>query len=581
MSTVQKTKKKIFDFKNIKGDLFGGLTAGVVALPLALAFGVQSGMGAIAGLYGAMILGFFAALFGGTPTQVSGPTGPMTVVSAGVITMAISVTGNMEDGMGIIIGSFLMAGLFQIIMSFLHVGKFVKFIPYPVLSGFMTGIGVIIILFQIFPFMGLKSPGTTIDIVKSLDDAFLNMNLEAFLLSAATVITIYLFPKITKSIPSPLVALILGTLTCAFFNFDVPLIGDIPKGMPEIKLGSLLTLDVDHYGIILQFGIMLASLGAIDSLLTSVIADNVTKTKHNSNRELLGQGIGNMLAALIGGLPGAGATMRTVVNINSGGRTKISGMVHGIFLAIILFWIGDYAEFIPLGVLSGILMTVGIGIVDYKGLKHILKVPKTDAVILIVVLIITVFGNLLNAVGVGVLMACVLFMKKSADMAESMSNVSEMESFSINEPWEDEKSIYSQYRGKIYIKHLSGPLFFGFTTRFQELVNQIDKNVKVLIIRMKDVPTVDQSGLYAMEEAILALEQRGVVVVISGLQDQPLDMMKKIDIIPDLVPESHLFPTFGVCKMWLKENLSGDGDGLEKIAQNLLEIKKAQVKYRM
>ena len=573
--------KKIFDLQHIKGDLFGGITAGIVALPLALAFGVQSGMGAIAGLYGAMILGMFAAVFGGTATQVSGPTGPMTVITAMVVASAIEASGSLKAGMGIIIASFLLAGGFQIVFGIVKIGKYIKYIPYPVLSGFMTGIGVIIILYQVYPFMGHSSAKSTVDIFLNIGKPLSALDWSAFGLGGITVAIIYLFPKITKAVPSALVALVVATLAAFFMKLDVPLIGDIPSGIPELKIGEILTIDPGMIWTIIKFAMMLAALGAIDSLLTSVIADNITKTKHNSNRELIGQGIGNMVAALIGGLPGAGATMRTVVNVNAGGKTRLSGLIHGLLLAAILLGLGKYTSYIPLSVLAGILITVGIGIIDYKGLSHLGRVPRTDAVIMIIVLLITVFGNLLNAVGMGIVLACVLFMKQSSDLAEIGTSLKALAGFKDEQPWDDEDSVYKEFKGKIYIKHLYGPLFFGFASRFQELIKELDDDVRVLIIRMDKVPHIDQSGVYAMEEAVTDLQNKDVVVVLTGVQPQPLDMLKSIDIIPALIPEMHLFMTFEDCELWLKHNLIQENGGFDRIVKELHEVKKAKVAYRM
>jgi sulfate permease, SulP family len=461
------------------------------------------------------------------------------------------------------------------------IGKYIKYIPYPVLSGFMTGIGVIIIMFQIYPFFGHVSAKNTVDILLEIATPLSAINWGAVALGGITVLIIYVFPKISKAVPSALVALVVATLLALLFNMDVPLIGDIPAGLPELVVGSLFTIDASMYWTIIEFAIMLAALGAIDSLLTSVIADNITKTKHNSNRELIGQGLGNMMASLIGGLPGAGATMRTVVNINAGGKTRLSGFVHGLFLLAVLLGLGKFAALIPLSVLAGILITVGIGIIDYKGLRHLKRVPRTDAVILVIVLAITIFGNLLHAVGVGMVMACVLFMKKSSDLAEGGTSVKAMEGFDGDKPWEDEGGVYKTYKNKIYIKHLYGAMFFGFTSRFQELIKELDDGISVLIIRMDKVPHIDQSGVYAMEEAIMDLQKRDIVVVLTGVQPQPLDMLKKIDIIPALVPEMHVFPTFTDCKVWLKHNLKNDPQGLEKIVEELRQVKKAKVAYRM
>ena len=552
------------NLSNIKGDVFGGITAGIVALPLALAFGVQSGMGPIAGLYGAIMLGIFAAIFGGTATQVSGPTGPMTVVSSSVVAAAIELEGSLSAGMGIIIGSFLLAGGFQILFGIVRIGRYIKYIPYPVLSGFMTGIGVIIFLFQVYPFMGHASPKNTIDIFLEIQSPLSAMNMSAIAIGALTIAIIYLFPKITKAIPSALVALLAATLSAYFLELDIPVIGSIPSGLPEIQFDEIYNITSGETWIILEFGLMLAALGAIDSLLTSIIADNITKTQHNSNRELIGQGIGNMASAIIGGLPGAGATMRTVVNIKAGGKTRISGFVHGVLLLAILLGLGKLAAYIPLSALAGILITVGIGIVDYKGLKHLIRVPKTDAVVLVIVLVITVFGNLLHAVGVGVLLACVLYMKQLSDIVETGSSVKALVGFQGEKPWEDEGGVYEKYKGKIYIKHLYGPLFFGFTSRFQQLIKDLDNNIEVLIIRMDKVPHIDQSGIYAMEEAILSLKDKGIKVVFAGIRPQPMDMLKKIDIIPSLIPAKHAFDSFEDCEEWLKLNMkSGNVEDLK------------------
>ena len=344
---------------------------------------------------------------------------------------------------------------------------------------------------------------------------------------------------------------------------NVPL---VPPDIPLVKTGGLFSIDPSMTWMIIEFAATIAALGAIDSLLTSVIADNITKTKHNSHRELIGQGIGNVASGLIGGLPGAGATMRTIVNINAGGKTRLSGLTHGLLLFAILLGLGKYAAYIPMCVLAGILITVGIGIVDYhKGIRHLFHVPRADAVILIIVMAITVFGNLIHAVGVGVVLACVLFMKKESDLAERGTTVTPLGSSKEEELWEDEKSVYNEYKDKIYIKHMSGPMFFGFTSRFQELIKELDPGMKVLIIRMKKVPYIDQSGVYVMEEAILELRMKGVVVLMTGVQPQPLDMMKKIDIIPGLISEEFLFKKFADCELWLKYNLKSIGESNKKL----------------
>ena len=539
--------------KFTKGDFFGGLTAGIVALPLALAFGVQSGLGAAAGLYGAIFLGFFAAVFGGTPSQISGPTGPMTVVSAATIAFFLSKStdGSIESVIGAIIASFVLAGLIQILMGFLKIGTLIKFIPYPVVSGFMSGIGVIIILLQLFPGIGQASPKTTIDVVTEIIPALQNINMWAVFYAALTILIIYLFPKITKVVPSTLVALLAVTGLSVILNKSVPIIGDIPQGFPPIQLEGILTIKSELYVMILEAAVTLAALGAIDSLLTSVIADNVTKTKHKSNKELIGQGIGNSIAGLFAGLPGAGATMRTLVNIRSGGRNRISGVIHAVVLLVVLLGAGKYAALIPKAVLAGILITVGIGILDYKGLKHINKVPKQDAAIMIIVLFVTVFLDLLIAVGIGMVMAAFLFMKKMSDIAEEKTKVTDWADLKLEEGWNDEL-IPAEIQKNIVVKHLDGPLFFGFASGFTDRVAKV-RDIKYVIIRMEKVPFIDQTGLYALEDAILSLEQRDIHVLLTGLQTNPRDRMERIRVIPDLVSKDNIFKTFGECVDWLGE----------------------------
>jgi len=539
-------EKKLIDTSNLRGDFFGGLTAGVVALPLALAFGVQSGMGAIAGIYGAIALGIFAAWFGGTDTQISGPTGPMTVVSAVVIATEIELHGSLDAALGTIIAIFLLAGLLQILLGVFKVGQYIRYMPYPVVSGFMSGIGVIIIVLQIFPFLGQSSPKKILDIFAELPNALPLVNIEAVILALATIATIYLFPLVTKLIPSALVALISLTAISTIMGLDVAIIGNIPEGLPALHFDALSHIDFSDPMLIIIPGLTLAALGTIDSLLTSIVADNMTKTQHNSNKELVGQGIGNMVGAIIGGIPGAGATMRTVVNINSGGKTKISGVIHGLALLFVLIGAGTYAKLIPLPVLAGILITVGVGIIDYKGLKHIFSVPKSDAMVMLIVLTMTVFVDLLQAVAVGMVLASVLFMKKMSDIVEDQSSIGSVGEFAREEAWKDESGLSDEVLQKVYIKHFDGPIFFGFASKFQEMTRALPE-VDVVILRMLKVPYIDQSGMYAIEDAVMALQEKKVLVLITGMQKQPEDMLRRIGLVPDMIADQHLYKDFGSC----------------------------------
>lgn len=566
---------KFIPTNNLKGDIFGGITAGIVALPLALAFGIQAfgnisvddvsnigAIGAMAGLCGAIMLGFFASLFCGTQSQISGPTGPMTVITATLISsvwctmqphsittvlLAVSLAG-------------IFCGLFQILFGVLKIGKYIRYIPYPVLSGFMSGIGIIIIFQQIYPLFGLKSPVLIVDMITQLPAKIANFDIYALLFGIMTIAIIYLFPLITKKIPATLVALIVVTIISVFIKkFNPSLtIGEIPSGFPKpfFLANSMNGID---WGAVIKMsvipGLTLAGLGSIDTLLTSVVADNITKTKHNSNKELVGQGIGNIMSGIFGGIGGAGATMRTVVNVKSGGFTKVSGMIHSLFLLTILLGLGRFVKFIPLSVLAGILITVGIGIIDFKGLKDLKKIPRADAVVLLTVLLLTVFVDLLIAVGIGMIIACVLFMKRAGDLVESGYNSGEITVFDKESPWDDEKDVTDDFRNKIYIQRLNGPIFFGSITRFQEVMHDVPNNIKIVIIRMKLVSFMDQSGLYAMETAIKDLQEKGVHVLMTIIQPQPLYMLTTMKVIPELIPENHTFKTFEDCTQYLKENI--------------------------
>lgn len=537
---------------NLKGDMFGGITAGVVALPLALAFGVQSGLGAEAGLYGAIAVGIIASLFGGTDTQISGPTGPMTVVAATMITSIIAIKGDLATAYPLILLCFFLAGLIQFLMSFAGVGQYIKYIPYPVVSGFMTGIGVIIILLQIFPALGDDSPGKIIDIVTNINDPFEDINTDALLLTVLSMAIIYILPRITKIIPGTLAALLLISPLPLIFEMNVKTIGYIPSGLPKVNMEIFSILgDVD---LVLLSAVTLAALGAIDSLLTSVVADNITRTNHNSNKELLGQGAGNMVSALIGGIPGAGATMRTIVNISSGGTTKLSGVIHGLLLLVILLGLSALASKIPIPVLSGILITVGIGIIDEKGIKHINKVTKTDAVVMVLVMLLTVFVDLLQAVAAGMIISSLIFIKQMGDITQKQSTPTRMNTSEENEKLFNEYSIPEKYRDRINIKKISGPLFFGNSEYFVQLSKQIPKGTSILLIDMEKVPYIDQSGLYALESVILNVEKHDIEVFLLHLNDQPKVMMSNILLIPNVVETDHLFESKNEFLEYLKSH---------------------------
>lgn len=603
-------------FSHFKGDLLGGLTAGIVALPLALAFGAQSGMGASAGLVGAIFIGFFASMFGGTATQISGPTAPMTAVSM-LIVQGILQTNNgiLEDALPYILIVFLLAGLFQIIFGIIKLGGLIQYIPYSVVSGFMTGIGVIILITQLLALVGyvpkndinnvnsqkllaeevllkkilkdeagedllvledfnttaVKGKSITEDLIiaeaeklvssdsagvlgalKYLPQALQDIDWLEFMLAILTILIIFGFKRITTAVPSTLIALLVVTATSYFAGLDVMTIGNIPSGFPSLHLEIFSSFNIGQIAPYIFTAISLALLGSIDSLLTSIVADNMTKTKHSSNKELIGQGIGNSVAALFGGIPGAGATIRTVVNINSGGRTRLSGIIAALLLLVILLVLSPLAELIPAAVLAGILITVGISVIDYKGLRALKSMPISDAIVLIVVLVLTVFWDLIFAVAIGLVISSLMFMKKMADISTKNSKILSLEQ-ETNDA--DQSEIPTPLKEEVYIKQISGPLFFGFSNSFQQLASQIPKDATTLIIKMGRVPYMDKSGFLAMEDILFDLNKKNIKILLCNLKEQPRYMLESFDVIPQLVAEEQIFEKMEDCIEWVDKNI--------------------------
>lgn len=474
----------------LRGDLFGGLTAGIVALPLALAFGVASGAGAAAGLYGAIALGLVAALFGGTKVQISGPTGPMTVVFASAIA---ALGGSFQMALAVV----LVGGVLQIALGLLKVGGLVRYIPYPVISGFMSGIGVIIILLQLAPLLGASPSPSPLQALAKLPDTLTELNWHALALGLMTFAIVWLTPmRISRYLPSPLLALCLCTLAAVLLGWQVPVIGEIPTGLPEFHLPQF---SLSQWSLIFTLGMTLALLGTIDSLLTSLVADSITRTRHKPNKELIGQGLGNMLCAFIGGLPGAGATMRTVVNVNAGGRTRLSGMVHALFLLALLLGLAPLAAQIPLAVLAGILVKVGIDILDYRLLKRIQGTPKPEVVIMLSVFALTVLVDLVIAVGVGVVLAMGLVTWRMAKTAHIHLEDDEL----LDVPNDPEHP-------GVRLVRLSGPLFFGSMAQMLDRMDKVDEvmQTKDIVLDCRGVHYMDLTAVFAIEDMLLKLQQK-------------------------------------------------------------------------
>jgi len=512
---------KIFKEKNLRGDIMGdimgGITAGIIALPLALAFGEASGAGPVAGLYGAIIVGFLAALFGGTGSQISGPTGPMVVVFAGVL-------ASLAGDIGLVFLAVILAGIIQILMGVLKLGQYIRLVPYPVISGFMSGIGCIIIALQLPRLFGSTPEGSgTVNALTSLPDAILGSNNIAVMVGVIALAIVFAWPKKWgKYLPGPLAALVVGTLVSIAFP-GAPILGDIPQGWPQLMLPSI---EMDTLAIVIEAAILLALLGAVDSLLTSLVADNMTRTRHNSDKELIGQGIGNTVAGFFGGIPGAGATMRTVVNIRSGGSTRLSGVIHAVFLFLVALVLAPLAAQIPHAVLAGILVKVGYDIVDFDYLKKLHMSPKWDLALMLLVLVLTVFVDLIIAVGVGVVLAALGYVKQTADLQLKHITKSQKPSHP-----HATCPVSAQTDGKASVVEFGGLLSFGASSDLAYAFRQKwEQGQEAVILNFSNVPHMDLSAIKAFEaiadDALLSNKK----LIVSGASGKTRQLFQGFEI---------------------------------------------------
>lgn len=516
-------------FKNIKGDVFGGVVAAVIAVPLALAFGVASGAGAEAGLYGAIFVGFFAAIFGGTPAQASGPTGPMTVIFAGLMV-------EMAHNPQLVYTSVVLGGVGLILLGVLGIGRYISLMPYPVISGFMSGIGAIIIILQIGPLLGhAAKPGGVIPNVMGITGFVTQPVLHAVILAGMALLIMYLTPKsVGRIIPPPLLALLLCTLAAIWFFPKAPVIGSIPSGFPALHFPIV---ELEFLPLIIKGACVLALLGAIDSLLTSLVCDNMTRTQHNSNRELVGQGIGNMVSGMFGGLPGAGATMRSVANIRSGGRTPISGALMGLVLLGTLLWLGPMAEKIPLAVLAGILLKVGVDIIDWRFLRHIWGAPRADVGIMALVFILTVGVDLITAVATGVVLASLLFVKEMADL--QLANMSVITEVHEESPLTSEEAAVMEHNtGKIVLIHVDGPMSFGSA---KNMVRRLEtapglQQFTSCVLDLSDVPIIDGTAALAIDDMLRIIRAHKQHLFFVGMQPHVTEALEGFGVLGHIRP---------------------------------------------
>ena len=535
-----------YDLKTFRGDVFGGVTAAVVGLPVSLAFGVASGLGAVAGLYGAIAVGFFAAVFGGTRSQISGPTGPMAVAVAVIVT---THADNLAAAFTIVI----MAGLLQIALGVLRIGRFVAYTPYSVISGFMSGIGVIIILLQTLPFLGMSvAEGGPMGAVQAWPDAISNLNFDALAIAAVALGVGILWPEqLKKFLPASLAALIAGTLMGVLWLTNAPIIGDVPTGLPKVSLPDT-SLDIIASAV--QPALIIALLGSIDSLLTSLVADSITRTRHNPNRELVGQGIGNTIAGLIGGLPGAGATMGTVVNIRAGGRTQVSGVIRaGILLALVL-GLGRYVEAIPHAALAGILIKVGWDIIDWRFITRVHRVQKEHLLVMVITLGLTVFLDLVTAVAIGLIAAMMVSARQFERLElDSVVSVPLLDrTFLVSKEEADKVDPYS---ARVGLVSLRGSFSVASANKLISTISLDIRDHEVVILDFTDTVYMDDSAALVVEQMIDVAIAENTGVIVMALEGMPETTLKALNVLKD-VPE---------------ENFVKDQDGAREVAKRLLQ----------
>jgi len=515
---------------NIKGDLFGGVTAAIVALPLALAFGVASGAGAAAGLWGAVLVGLFAALFGGTPTLISEPTGPMTVVMTAVI--ASLTARNPEHGLAMAFTVVMLAGVFQIIFGLLKLGRYITQMPYTVISGFMSGIGFILIILQLGPFLGQAIPkGGVMGTLNALPQLITSARLPEVLLAVITLAILWLTPsRIKKIAPPQLIALVIGTvLSLTVFSGgggeEIRRIGEIASGFPKLQLPYF---ELGEVRFMLVDAAVLGMLGCIDALLTAVIADSITRTEHNSNKELIGQGLGNLVSGLFGGIAGAGATMGTVVNIQAGGRSALSGISRAVILMVVILAFSGVAAQIPQAVLAGIALKVGVDIVDWGFLKRAHRISISGAVIMYLVIALTVLVDLIAAVGIGVFIANILTIDKmSALQSKSVKSISTGDGdLDISD---DERQLLDQGRGQVLLFQLNGAMIFGVAKAIGREHNAIG-DCKAVVFDLTEVSHLGVTAALAVENAVEEAIEKGRQVFVVGATGTTQRRLEKLGL---------------------------------------------------
>lgn len=547
--------------RNVKGDVFGGLTAAVIALPMALAFGIATGAGASAGMWGAILVGLFAAVFGGTPSLISEPTGPMTVIVTAVMTELIAK--NPETGLAMGFTVIMMAGVIQILFGVLKLGKYITMLPYNVISGFMTGIGLILIFLQLAPFLGQDTPdGGVLGVLGNLPELISNIDPQELVLGVITLAILFLYPRKWKNIvPPQLTALVVGTLVAMLLlgNYDIRTISDIGQITPGLPQLQMPTWNMENLRLMFVNAMVLATVGCIDCLLTCLVCDSLTREEHKSNKELIGQGIANIASGLFGGIAGSGATTPSVVAIQAGGLTPVTGIVRAGVLLVIMLGAAPLTNGIPLAVLAGIVLKVGINVIDWSFLSRVHKISWKAAGIVYVVIILTVFVDLMIAVAVGVFIANVLTIDRLSELqSNSVKAITDDDDQIMLSP--EEKQILDLAKNRLLLFHLSGPMIFGVAKAISREHNAID-NYDVILLDLSEVPVLGVTSSLALENTIQEAIDLGREVIVVGATGKVKSRLEKLGIA-GLIPGHH----------WMGDRLTALQEGLALVRAKESEV---------
>ena len=525
---------KGYNAKSFSQDFIAGIIVGIVALPLSIAFAIASGCSPETGLYTAIVAGFCIAAFGGTRVQIGGPTGAFTVI-------IYAIVNNPQLGFSGLATATVLAGIMLILLGAFKLGGLVKFIPYTIVVGFTAGIAVTIATGQIGDFLGLspefpmtifgkeyvKMPGTFAGKILVYASSLKTINWYSFIMAVVSLAAIFLWPKVTRKVPGSLIVIVAATLINLllnkFFGFETVLIGDrykIPSGIPSPKLPAL---DLNTIRTVFPTAVSIAVLAAIESLLSAVVADGMIGSKHDSNNELIGQGIANIFSPLFGGLPATGAIARTATNINNGGRTPVAGMVHAVVLLLIMVCFGKYVEYIPMAALAAVLMQVAWNMAGIPAIRSLVKGQKSDTAVLAVTFLLTVFVDLTYAIGVGLMFAAFFFIKKMIELSEVQSG---NRTVVVGISGDGNEEQIELPKG-VMVYEIDGPLFFGTVRKFEFATERAGADVKALIFRMRNTIYLDAGGIQALSQAKNACDRKGIKIILSGIHTQPYMLCEK------------------------------------------------------